>query len=224
MVCVCVEGYQGNAAVQCDKGKFSTFSNIDESNNTNCSNGCSVVPCPENKGFVRDIDGNCVCPPGSGIDVYGDCIPCRVEDGFKIDENGRCVCALERGFIIDERGRCTCPTEYGYRITPDGRCTLTPITERPPGCTTDDDCADYEFCQARTRTCVVACEEKPCGINAFCNGTNHVAICQCITGYQGNPEIQCSKFHTMFRFRFQIGFHRNLLLICAFFSLSTTTA
>lgn len=159
----------------------------------------TVAPCPENKGFIRDIYGNCVCPPGSAIDVYGDCIPCRVEDGFKIDENGRCVCALERGFIIDERGRCTCPTEYGYKITPDGRCAIVPIVEQP-GCTSDDDCADYEYCQPRTRICVAVCEdrERPCGINALCNGTNHIAICQCITGYEGNPEIQCSKFKYFF--------------------------
>lgn len=215
MICVCIEGYQGNAAVQCDKGGFhfseNCYSNSRKTNygykrmQINCYFlNITVAPCPENKGFIRDIYGNCVCPPGSAIDVYGDCIPCRAEDGFKIDENGRCVCALERGFIIDERGRCTCPTEYGYKITSDGRCAIVPITEAP-GCTSDDDCADYEYCQPRTRICVAVCEEKQCGINALCNATNHIAICQCITGYEGNPEIQCSKFNSYFEssYRFQ---------------------
>lgn len=116
-----------------------------------------------------------------------------MEEGFKVDETGRCVCALERGFIIDERGRCVCPTGHGYILTPTGECVLQP---RAPGCINDEECADHEYCQAETKTCVYACENKVCGINALCNATNHVAICQCITGYEGIPEIQCSKLCT----------------------------
>lgn len=150
-----------------------------------------VAVCRVDKGFVPDVDGNCVCPPGSGVNIYGDCIPCRVEDGYKVDETGRCVCALERGFIIDERGRCVCPTDHGYKITPLGECIQEP---RTPGCTSDDECADFEYCNLERRVCVDVCSEKTCGINAFCNGTNHRAICQCISYYEGNPEIQCCKF------------------------------
>lgn len=147
--------------------------------------------CRVDKGYIRDINGNCVCPPGAALDIYGECKPCRVEDGYKIDETGRCVCALERGFIIDERGRCVCPIEHGYKLTPLGDCVIEP---RTPQCTSDDDCADSQYCRTDTKTCEDACLTKICGINALCNATRHIPICQCITGYTGNPEIQCSTY------------------------------
>lgn len=140
---------------------------------------------------MRDVNGNCVCPPDSALDVYGECKPCRVEQGFKIDETGRCVCALERGFVIDERGRCVCPIEHGYKLTPLGECV---IESRTPQCITDDDCADSLFCNTETKTCEDSCLQKVCGVNALCNATRHVANCICITGYAGNPDVLCSKF------------------------------
>lgn len=152
-------------------------------------------PCRVDKGFVRDINGNCVCPPGSGVDVYGNCVICRPEEGFRVDETGRCVCAIERGFSYDERGRCKCPVEHGYIITPLGECV--PTEPRTPGCETDKDCEDHEFCEPKSRRCEDACLFKGCGINALCNATNHVAICQCIAGYTGNPDIQCSKCYSL---------------------------
>lgn len=146
--------------------------------------------CRLDRGYIRDINGNCVCAPGSAVDIYGECVPCRIEDGYKVDETGRCVCALERGFINDERGRCVCPIEHGYKITPLGECV---IESRTPGCASDQECADHQFCMFETKTCEDACLHKVCGVNALCNATNHQAICQCITGYTGNPEIQCSE-------------------------------
>lgn len=156
----------------------------------------SVALCRIEKGFVRDIDGNCVCAPGSAIDIYGECKECRPEEGYKIDETGRCVCALERGFIIDERGRCICPVEHGYKLTPYGECI---VESRTPQCVTDDDCADSQRCETQSKICVDACYDKVCGINALCNATKHTPVCICITGYVGNPEIQCSKFNHQYR-------------------------
>lgn len=101
------------------------------------------------------------------------------------------MCALERGWVIDERGRCVCPIEHGFRVTPIGECVLDRI---PPQCTTNDECADHMCCDTETKTCVDCCLHKVCGINALCNATNHVAECQCITGYKGIPEIQCSEY------------------------------
>lgn len=146
--------------------------------------------CRIDKGYIRDANGNCVCPPGSALDIYGDCQPCRVELGYKIDETGRCVCALERGMVIDERGRCVCPVQHGYRLTPNGECNIVP---RTPQCQNNNDCADNEYCNLETRTCEDPCLTKVCGVNALCNATRHEGICQCITGYAGNPEILCSK-------------------------------
>lgn len=167
MICECLPGYQGNAAVQCDK----------------------MALCPTDRGFIRNANGECACPPGYGLTIYEDCQICREEDGLKIDETGRCVCALERGMVIDERGRCICPVDYGYRLTERGECIRLSV----PECTRDSDCPDWRHCHEETRTCEDPCKTKICGKNALCNATNHQAICQCIAGYTGNPEEHCNQ-------------------------------
>lgn len=148
--------------------------------------------CRVDKGYVRDENGNCVCPLGTAVDIYGDCKLCEVARGYRIDEAGRCVCALERGWVIDERGRCVCPIEHGFKVTPLGECVMDRIP--PPQCQSDDECADDMYCDKETKNCALACIPKVCGVNALCNATNHVANCVCITGYTGNPEVLCSKY------------------------------
>lgn len=147
-----------------------------------------IVPvCRWDKGFVVDTNGECVCPPGSGIDVNGNCVLCREVDGFRVDANGRCVCAIERGFSIDERGKCVCAVEHGYTLTPLGECVQI------IGCVNNDECADHEVCTSERRSCVSACAGFTCGEHAFCYSTNHTAICKCVDGYTGNPYVECGK-------------------------------
>ncbi|VEN60882.1 unnamed protein product, partial [Callosobruchus maculatus] len=165
LVCQCLPGYQGNAAVQCDK----------------------VAPCRLDLGFQYTPEGACVCPPGRALNDVDACIPCPPEKGLKVDERGRCVCALERGLIIDERGNCVCPTEFGYRLDYKGNCV-----PQGPECERDEDCADDRYCNLETKTCDNPCEEKVCGENAICNATRHKAICLCPPGYTGNPEVSCN--------------------------------
>lgn len=92
--------------------------------------------------------------------------------------------------VIDERGRCVCPVKYGYRLTPRGECI--PEEKNIPKCYTDDDCPDNRYCDQDSRTCEDPCVTKVCGVNAYCNATNHRAICTCLTGYYGNPEVLCN--------------------------------
>lgn len=124
------------------------------------------------------------------MDIYENCTPCRVELGYKIDETGHCVCALERGLVIDERGNCVCPVKYGYRLTSRGECV--PEEKNVSKCYTDEDCPDNRYCEQDSRTCQDPCLTKSCGMNAYCNATNHRAICTCLTGYYGNPEVLCN--------------------------------
>lgn len=176
MICECLPGYQGNAAIQCDKRAL----------------------CPPDK--ITDDTGRCVCPPGTALNIYEECIICEIHKGHKIDETGHCVCALERGLIIDERGRCICPEEHGYKLTSLGDCIRT---ERPE-CETDPECPDYKYCNLETKTCEDPCEKNVCGVNAFCNATNHVAVCQCITGYTGDPYTYCSKIYYYYNFEVKL--------------------
>ncbi len=82
----------------------------------------AVRKCPVEKGFIKDKDGNCVCPPNTALNTNEECRPCVPERGFKVDESGHCVCALERGLIVNERGECVCPPEHGYELDYFGNC------------------------------------------------------------------------------------------------------
>lgn len=112
---------------------------------------------------------------------------------MKVDERGRCVCALERGLIIDERGNCVCPIEFGYQLDSRGNCI-----PKGPECQSDDDCPDNKYCNLEVKTCDDPCTTKNCAVNALCNATNHRAICQCKTGYTGDPNVLCSTLNNRF--------------------------
>ncbi|KAJ8954750.1 hypothetical protein NQ318_011445, partial [Aromia moschata] len=127
MICQCPPGYQGNAAVQCDK----------------------MAECRVDKGLIRTPDGKCVCPPNTALNENDECIHCPIEKGLKVDERGRCVCALERGLIIDERGKCVCPIEFGYHLDLRGNCVSTGVVK----CEDNDQCAPTEHCNPKTKQC-----------------------------------------------------------------------
>ncbi|GLH00237.1 Uncharacterized protein GBIM_06671, partial [Gryllus bimaculatus] len=86
-------------------------------------------------------------------------------------------------------GRCVCPTEHGYRLQA-GRCVKT--TGDTPECEVDEHCPDYRFCNPNSKTCDDPCTANSCGVNAFCNATNHQAHCQCLVGYTGDPSVYCN--------------------------------
>lgn len=155
-----------------------------------------------------------MCLPGTALNIYEECIICELEKGYKI-ENDHCVCALERGMIIDDRGNCVCPEDHGYKLSPTGECTRIIV----PECKRNDDCPDYQYCELSTNTCEDPCLNHQCGVNAFCNATNHgnillikssnfshskklqifilAAKCQCITNYNGDPDKYCGKYHKL---------------------------
>lgn len=148
----------------------------------------TVSLCPIDKGYIRDENGNCVCPPNYALNENDECIPCPIEKGLKVNDRVRCVCALERGMIIDERGNCVCPIEFGYRLDIRGNCL-----PGGPECEVNDDCPDHKYCDQQSKTCADPCLTTQCGIDAFCNATNHQGICQCINGYSGEPTVICKE-------------------------------
>ena len=99
MTCVCIEGYEGDASIECTP----------------------VKTCPPGRGFILDENENCVCPPGYAFDENGNCVPCPKELGFIVDSQGKCVCDSSRGLILDIlSGRCVCPP--GYELNEQGIC------------------------------------------------------------------------------------------------------
>merc|ERR1719305_927672 len=117
MVCVCITGYQGNAAIECTP----------------------VATCPSGRGLILDENEECVCPPGFEMGPDGVCIPileCTVDDECADPK----YCELSNNTCSDPCVKWPCgPNAYG---TPTGhRCICkciegyigNPITGcRPP--------------------------------------------------------------------------------------------
>lgn len=67
------------------------------------------------------------------------------------------------------------------------------LTDELPECKSDDNCPDNRYCNPVTKTCEDPCSPKKCGENAFCNASNHQAVCHCVAGYSGDAYVKCSK-------------------------------
>ena len=102
MVCKCITGYQGNAAIECTP----------------------VPTCPPGRGLVLNEFDECVCPAGYYLDDEGVCVRCRTELGFVLI-GGRCICDSSRGLVPSSDGStCICPP--GMELNPEGsyKCTF----------------------------------------------------------------------------------------------------
>ena len=164
MVCICITGYQGNAAVECTP----------------------VPTCPPGRGLILNEREECVCPPGHYTNDEGVCVRCPTELGFVLIGN-QCICDSSRGLVLSEDGsECVCPP--GFIMGPDGVCI--PDLE----CVQDDDCIDIKYCELANNTCGDPCVKWPCGENAYGTPGGHRCQCRCIEGYTGDPRVGCSKY------------------------------
>ena len=103
MVCICITGYQGNAAVECTPGECQPLL-VQE-----LTLVVAVPTCPPGRGLVLNEHDKCVCPPGHYVDEDGNCVYCPVEFGFVLT-GGKCVCDSSRGLVLNEDGReCVSP-------------------------------------------------------------------------------------------------------------------
>ena len=96
MVCICITGYQGNAAIRCTP----------------------VPTCPPGRGLILNERDECVCPPGHYVDADGYCVRCPTELGFVL-VGGRCICDTAKGLVPSPDGKaCVCPP--GMELGPGG--------------------------------------------------------------------------------------------------------
>ncbi|KAK8736183.1 hypothetical protein OTU49_004861, partial [Cherax quadricarinatus] len=163
IACECLPGYQGDAAEKC----------------------IPTPVCPLEKGFILE-DDDCVCPIDRDfyVDESGSCVHCPVELGYVLTEDGLCICDPEKGYHPTAQGTCDCPLPAVK--DKDGYCVVRP--DEPPiivGCTTDDECPVDKMCNQTV--CVPPCNDLPCAKYALCINANHKAICNCISGYSGDP-------------------------------------
>ncbi|KAI1292053.1 Latent-transforming growth factor beta-binding protein 4 [Halotydeus destructor] len=173
----------------------------------NCTAVCDNVRCGLNAHCVgRGHQAACECLPGFiGDAVHG----CQKPPQHLCDSNTECSgekhCILSEDGIRDcvdccygqqcpdgafcvardHQAQCDCLTGY-TRMTNDtqGRCA-------PNLCQHSTDCREDQVCALMATgvlDCVDACRGVTCGSNAQCNAKNHLAICGCKEGFEGNAD------------------------------------
>ena len=108
--------------------------------------------------------------------MEGTCInPCLIDDPC----GANAVC-----FPQSHVANCRC--NEGFEGDPFVGCIAI-------GCRTDPECPLDRAC--RNRDCVNPCAtDNPCGSNAECLVSQHLAQCRCIFGYTGDPYQACVPF------------------------------
>lgn len=88
--------------------------------------------------------------------------------------------------VVGESPACSCLPNY-IGVAPNCR----------PECSINAECPGNLACQ--NEKCVDPCPGS-CGFNAECSVANHVALCNCIRGYTGDPFSGCSEIERKFIF------------------------
>ncbi|XP_028157244.1 uncharacterized protein LOC114350564 isoform X7 [Ostrinia furnacalis] len=133
-------------------------------NNAKCNvvNHTPLCSCLE--GYKGDAFVGCVAIPIVDIKTPCEPSPCG--------ENTICT-------VVNDVARCSCiPPNIGNPYA--GGCR--------PECSINSDCPNHLACLSNH--CRDPCKDL-CGVNAECTVTNHVPVCTCFKGYEGNPFSSC---------------------------------
>ena len=202
-VCSCLQGYFGfppNCRPEC-------VVSSDCSQNLACLSQSCKDPCPGRCGVnarchVISHHPICTCPPDYEGDPFTSCQkrPCKPTNG--------CIT-----FIIDKA--CFVLATVTPAPKPSNPCipspcgpysSCKPLRDRPmcsckggyigappncrPECIINDECNRLQACS--NQHCINPCDGA-CGLNAECTVRNHLPICKCPSGYNGDPFRQCNK-------------------------------
>lgn len=137
------------------------------------------------------IDENCVNLCASRNPCQGN-LECSVSESHGGTRTVACSCP--QGYVAVGLNRC----EQG-NVQATGTFLLSELLNNSffsflvqvqPQCRVHDDCGDAQICHQGS--CQNACRFQSCGVNAICTAQNHVARCECLTGYFGeNPNVGC---------------------------------
>lgn len=62
-----------------------------------------------------------------------------------------------------------------------------------PICQYNEDCPPHQLCDRLNRLCINPCNRDSCGDNAECIPEKHAISCRCLSGFDGNPYIECER-------------------------------
>lgn len=209
--CRCRQGYHGNSLDRCRV--IGCYSNGDCPGDHSCINMQCINPCVHSNPCSSLAECRvfnhlpiCRCPVYYIGNPY---IACKPEERPECKEDSDCPnllacfdnkcqnpCSVVQPCSEPSECRvlptspvrtmvCVCPS--GYVSSGSGTCRPTkPILKIE--CARDSDCPS-------DKSCVNAICKNPCacGPNADCSVVNHKPICSCVLGYDGNPDVVCTK-------------------------------
>ena len=111
--------------------------------------------------------------------------------------NHQPVCTCPDGFIGSPQTECR-PREF-LRITPHllwqnedtAGNTHYFLAAPQPECVTSPECPLHLACIQQQ--CQDPCTAHACGVNAECSVKNHIPLCTCLRGYEGDPKRICEE-------------------------------
>lgn len=145
--------------------------------NERCVDPCSGMCGKNAKCDVVNHTPLCSCLEGYKGDAFIGCVPIGKSEATPCSpspcgENSMCT-------VTNNVARCSCiPPNIGNPYA--GGCR--------PECTLNSDCPNHLSCLSNH--CRDPCKDL-CGVNAECSVTNHVPICTCFKGYEGDPFSSC---------------------------------
>lgn len=199
-ICSCLPSFIGSPPACHPECVVSSDCSLDKA----CSNQKCIDPCPGVCGIlarcnVRNHSPICSCPP----DYIGDpFIRCLVQES----KNYLClmlrckinICEfIEKPVFLEPVNPCIpspCGTFSNCReVNGQAICScLQSFVGRPPNCrpecTLNSECPSNRACI--NERCKDPCPGS-CGFSALCNVVNHSPVCQCMTGYTGDPFSGC---------------------------------
>ena len=180
-VCTCLPNYIGvppSCRPEC-------LVNVECSAHLACINKKCADPCPNTCGLkancaTRNHIPICTCPSGFTGDPFKVCFPAQEISTTErppsctpspCGPNSQCQ-------VISGSPACSCLPNY----------TGVPPTCRPE-CVLSSECQSHLACI--NERCQDPCSGS-CGVNAECHVMNHIPVCTCVEGYQGDPFKFCS--------------------------------
>lgn len=182
-VCSCLPGYEGEPPTchpEC-------ISNSRCPSDKACINQKCVNPCTE------------LCGRNSQCKVVRHAPICSCAEGFTGDPFYNCYLkSIEQDIETETADPCS-PSPCGVHAECQNRHGLASCSCLPnylgsppnchPECVTDQECLSSKVCFKEK--CVDPCPGL-CGRNAQCLVVDHVSICSCLEGYNGDPFAQCA--------------------------------
>lgn len=180
-VCSCIDNFIGrppSCVPEC-------ISNSECPNNKACINKRCRDPCVGLCGqnaqcHVVSHTPICECTEGYSGDPFVSCVIKTVVQEEPLNPCVPSPCG-SNAFCKEQNsvGACYCLPEYFGN----------PYQGCRPECTLNSDCPSNRACI--NSRCKDPCPGT-CGSNTECHTINHIPVCQCITGYEGNPYQYCS--------------------------------